>query len=282
MIHELGELGSAEELPYRGGYGADVEQGLRGDGFCVLGGHPLAYHLLHAVQTAAELVLYEFPHLADVAVGEVVDVVGLHGYLHHFPVADSGDCLLSRSHGAQVPEGGADVLLGQPPHLGIYRQAQLLIDLVSADPGQVVAAVVEVEAVQQDLSALGGGGVVGADELCDLFQGHVPRFRRGASLHRLGAYEVEHDGVSLKLPAYLLYAHPHALQEDDHGDFLAPVDPDVEFAGLADLKLQPCSPGRYDPSAEDLFVLLGVGRASAVEVHPRAPDELGDYDPFGP
>ena len=77
LVHELAELGGAEELLQRRHDGADVDQGLRRDRLDVLGRHPLADHPLHPGEAGAELVLDELADRAQTAVAEVVDVVGL-------------------------------------------------------------------------------------------------------------------------------------------------------------------------------------------------------------
>ena len=47
LVHELGQLGTSEELLYGRGHGLDIDQGLGGDAIHVLGGHTLPYHTLH-------------------------------------------------------------------------------------------------------------------------------------------------------------------------------------------------------------------------------------------
>src|SRR5699024_7646795 len=68
LIHELTQLGGAEELLDRSHDGADVDQGLRGDRLDVLSGHALTHDALHAGQTRADLVLDELADGADAAV----------------------------------------------------------------------------------------------------------------------------------------------------------------------------------------------------------------------
>ena len=77
LVHELAELGGAEELLQRRHDGTDVDQGLRRDRLDVLGRHPLADHPLHPGEAGAELVLDQLADRAKTAVAEVVDVVGL-------------------------------------------------------------------------------------------------------------------------------------------------------------------------------------------------------------
>ena len=54
LVHELAELGGAEELLQRGHDGTDVDDRLRRDRVDVLGRHPLAHDPLHAVEADPE------------------------------------------------------------------------------------------------------------------------------------------------------------------------------------------------------------------------------------
>ena len=75
LIHELGELAGAEELLDGGGHRPVVDEGRGSDGLDVLGGHALSHHPLHAGEADADLVLDQFAHRADAAVGKVVLVI---------------------------------------------------------------------------------------------------------------------------------------------------------------------------------------------------------------
>ena len=77
LVHELGQLARPEELLDGRHHRPDVDEGLRGDGVDVLGGHALPDHPLHAGEADAYLVLDELADGADPAVAEVVDVVDL-------------------------------------------------------------------------------------------------------------------------------------------------------------------------------------------------------------
>jgi hypothetical protein len=154
LVHELRQLRRAEELLDRGHHRADVDQGLRRDRLDVLGGHPLTHHALHARQARADLVLDEFAHGAQPAVAEVVDVVGLALDL----AARALDCRETGVQADEVLDGRDDVLERQDALLEGQVEGQLLVDLVAADLGEVVALRVEVEVVEQVARVLDRGG----------------------------------------------------------------------------------------------------------------------------
>ena len=77
LVHELRELGGAEELLDRSRHRADVDEGLRGDRLDVLGGHAVSHDALHPSQTGTQLVLDELTDGTQTTVAEVVDVIGL-------------------------------------------------------------------------------------------------------------------------------------------------------------------------------------------------------------
>ena len=100
LVHELRELGGAEELLDGRRDGADVDEALGRDLVDVLGAHALTHDALHAAHADAELVGHQLAHGADAAVAEVVDVIDL-------------ETVLARGQGQQVTQGGDDVLIGQ-------------------------------------------------------------------------------------------------------------------------------------------------------------------------
>ena len=75
LVHELGQLGGAEELLHRRRDRLDVDERLRRDLAHVLRAHALPDHALHAGEADAVLVLQELSHGAEAAVSEVVDVI---------------------------------------------------------------------------------------------------------------------------------------------------------------------------------------------------------------
>ena len=75
LVHELAQGAGPEELFDGGGDGTNVNQALGRDALHILDGHALPNHPLHTGETDAELVLQQFPHAAQAAVPQVVDVV---------------------------------------------------------------------------------------------------------------------------------------------------------------------------------------------------------------
>ena len=79
-VHELRQLGAAEEFPNGGGHRPHVNQGGRSNGLRILGGHALAHDPFHAGQAHPNLVLDQLAHGTQPTVTKVVNVVGFHGY----------------------------------------------------------------------------------------------------------------------------------------------------------------------------------------------------------
>ena len=186
LVHELRQLRGAEELLDRRHDRADVDQGLRRDRLDVLGGHPLADDALHAREADADLVLDQLADRAQAPVAEVVDVVGLDRD------RDRVLALADRHRGVacvqpdEVLDGGGDVLLGERADGRVDGEAELLVGLVAADLGQVVALVLEEEVLQQGLRALLGGRLARAQLAVDVEQGLV--LARGVVLLERGEH----------------------------------------------------------------------------------------------
>ena len=186
LVHELGQLRGAEELLDRGDHGPDVDQGLRGDGLDVLGRHALAHDALHARETDTHLVLDQLAHRADATVGEVVlvvDAVGrlavghVQGQVEH--VAGCGQDLRGAQHalvGCRLLDVDAEEVV-QPFDLG----SELAVELVAADPGQVVALGVEEGVLEVDAGCLSRQRLAGPGPLVDLEQRLLTRGARGCA-----------------------------------------------------------------------------------------------------
>ena len=273
LVHELGQLGGSEELLDGRVHGADVDQGLRGDGLGVLRGHALAHDALHTAQAGAQLVLDQLADLADTTVSEVIDIVHVHVQVDILAVALAREGLAAVVQGDQVLQGGDDVVAAQGAVVDLVLQAKLAVDLVAADAGQVVALGVEVEGVEQVASGLRGGGVGRADLAVQIGQGLVLRLD-GLLLQR-----VEHERVAFERIADLGLGHADGHQEDDRGLLALAVDTHAEHVALVDLELQPCATARDDLRAEDL--LAGGAVPAAVEVDARGAHELGDDHSLG-
>ncbi len=81
LIHELRQLGGAEELLQRRDHRPDVDDGLRRDGVHVLGAHALADDALHPVEADPEGLLDELAHGPQATVPEVLVLVEIAGDL---------------------------------------------------------------------------------------------------------------------------------------------------------------------------------------------------------
>src|SRR5215207_6995409 len=235
LVHELRQLAGAEELLDGGDDRPDVDQGLRRDRLDVLGGHPLADHALHAGEADPDLVLDQLADGAQATVAEVVDVVdavvGLAGVETH-----------------DVLDGGDDVVLGQRRGALRHVDHELLVHLVAADLGEVVALGVEEEVLQQRLRGLTRRRLARTQLAVDVQQrlvlaGDVVLLRRG-----------QDRGRPLEVLADAVLAPAERLEQ--HGDRLAAlaVDADADGVALVDVELQPRTAAGDDLGAEDVLV----------------------------
>src|SRR3954468_8986990 len=260
LVHELGQLAGAEELLDGGDDRPDVDQGLRRDRLDVLSGHPLADDALHAGQADPDLVLDQLANGAQATVAEVVDVVdtvlGLAGVQTH-----------------DVLDGGDDVVLGQRAGALRHRDAQLLVDLVPADLGEVVALRVEEQVLQQRLRRLTRGRLARPQLAVDVQQGLV---LAGDVVLLEGG---QHRGRPLEVLADAVLGPAQALEQ--HGARLAAlaVDADADGVALVDVELQPRTAAGDDLGAEDVLVRRLV--QGPVEVDTRTADQLRDDDALG-
>src|SRR5690606_2787226 len=155
------------------------EERLRRDGLDVLGGHALPDHALHAGEADADLVLDQLADGTDAPVGEVVLVVepvaglGVHEMQQ---VGARGEDLAAAEDRLALlgaVEEGDPVLVGAVEHreeLGevLDLVAQLLVELVAADPAEVVAAALEEGVVEVGAGGLDGGRLTRTGPLVDL------------------------------------------------------------------------------------------------------------------
>nr|AHE14888.1 hypothetical protein asmbl_9 [uncultured bacterium] len=261
LVHELGQLAGAEELLDGGDDRPDVDQGLRRDRLDVLGRHPLADDALHAGEADPDLVLDQLTDGAQPAVPEVVDVVD----------AVVG---LARVQAHHVLDGGDDVVLGQRGRRRGEVDAQLLVDLVPTDLGQVVALGVEEQVLQQRLRRLARRRLARPQLAVDVQQrlvlaGDVVLLQRR-----------QHRGRPLEVLADALLGPAQRLEQ--HADRLAAlaVDADADGVALVDVELQPRTTAGDDLGAVDVLVRRLV--QGLVEVDARAADQLRDDDALGP
>ena len=269
LIHELRQLGGAEEFLDGGVHRADVDQGLRGDGLRILRGHAFAHHAFHTAQTGTQLVLDQLADLTDTTVAEVVDIIDIHTQIHVLTVTLARELGLARMQGDQVLDGGDDVFAGQAAVVDVLLKTELAVDLVAADAGQIVALGVEVEGVQQIAAGFRSGGVGRADLAVQISEG------RFLGVHGLLGEGVHDQRVILERVRDLLLGHADGHEEHDGGLLTLAVHTHAEHIALVDLELEPCATARDDLRAEDL--LVGGTVLAAVEVHAGGTHKLG-YD----
>ncbi len=157
LVHELGQLGRAEEFLEGRHDGLRIDQVVRHDGSQLL----VHRHLFldgpfHAHQADAELVLQQFAHGADAAVAEVVDVIGL-------PVPGGEE--------QEVAQHVDEVGMGQDPLVQGIVLPELQVGLQPPDPGEVVALRVEEHPVEHGRGHFQGRRVAGAELLVELQHG---------------------------------------------------------------------------------------------------------------
>ena len=173
----------------------------------------------------------------------------------------------------QVPQRADDVLLRQNLLLRIDIKLELLVDLVTADAREVVALVVEVQAVQQLHRGVDGGRLARALATVDL-EKCILASRGNVTLQR-GA---NHVGVAKQVHD-LVVALGDAERAEQQGCALAAlaVDGDHQVAVLVDLELKPRTTRR-----DELHVLHGHAVVELLgEVHARGADQLRDDDALG-
>ena len=242
----------------------------------------------------------EFAHV-DHAVGEDADGLALHVQVHlrHAGVLER----VGPGAGQGLPRLGQQLAgvrvghrLGQGVAADAGGQGQLFIKLVAAHVGDVVAAVVVEQAVQQGLGAVHRGGIAGAQTLVDLDQALLPagagvlleggrqaqilaedaadHLVGDAAGHRGAAGQAAQPGAGL---VFLIAAH--GFQQPGHGDLAVFVDADIEHVVHVSLELQPGPVVGDDGGGVDAHHGLVRG---LVEIDAGGADDLGDDDALGP
>ena len=266
LIHELRQLGSSEELLDGGIHRTNVDQGLRGDGLRILGGHTFADHTLHTAQTGTQLVLDQFADLADTTVAEMIDIVDVHAQIHILAVTLARELGVAGMQGDQVLDGGDDVFARQAAIVDILFQTKLAVDLVTANAGQIVTLGVEVEGIQQVAASFRRRGVGRADLAVQIGQSLV------LGLHGLLGKRVHNQRVIPERIGDLILGHADGHEEHDGGLLALAVHAHAKHVTLVDLELKPCAAARDDLRAEDF--LVGSAILAAVEVHARRTHQL--------
>ena len=237
---------------------------------------------------------------ADVhhAVGEDAHVLAVHLQQHadHAGVGDlaglvAGDDLAGL--GQQLAGEGIGHGLGQLKAGDAGVEGQLLVELVAAHVGDLVAAAVKEQAVQQGLGGLHRGRIAGAQLAVDLDQALLPGgsgvLVQGGD-HALVLAEdllqaLVGDGAHIGIVhaaepggGLVLVVSAHGLQEPGDGELAVLVDADVEDVVGVGLILQPGAVIRDHGGGVDGDHGLVQG---LVEVHAGRTDDLGDDDALG-
>ena len=190
----------------------------------------------------------------------MVDVVGALG-------------LIAGGKRDEVAQRLDDVLLAEHLAGGVDRDAELLVDLVAADAGEIVALLVEEQAVEQRAGGVHGGGLAGALATVDLDEGILARggnvALEGVADH-VGRAEQRDDVV-------VLLGDAEGAEQQDGGLAALAVDGDHEVAALVDLELEPGAAGGDELDVVGLDAVVHLGG----EVHAGRTDELGDDDALG-
>ena len=117
LIHELGELTGAEELPHNGGDRLWIHQVMGHHGINFLHAHAFLDRPLHTNQTDAVLILQEFAHSSDPPVAQMINIIHSSLGILEFHQSRSGD---------------QDIFLSQGPHLNIGAYPQSMVHLQTA------------------------------------------------------------------------------------------------------------------------------------------------------
>ena len=135
LVHELGELRTAEEITHDGGKRLRVDEFLRGHALDVHveQSHALFHQTLRAGKADAALVGKKLAYRADAAGTKVIDVI------------DDAFALFQLQ---DVADGGEEILGHHNALVGIDSNAEFLVDLVTADAGEVVFLRVEEQALE--------------------------------------------------------------------------------------------------------------------------------------
>ena len=183
-----------------------------------------------------------------------------------------------------------DVARGERAGVERLVEVQAAVQLVAADPREVVALRVEEELPQQVLRGVDRRRLARALLLEQLDERAVLRLRDlGVGLERQAHVErvVEQAedllvGAGPALGHVLALAQRVAHRAQQHGDrqLALAVDADVDAALLVDLELEPGAAGRHQVRDEDLLVaVLGLHHVGARGAHElRHDDALGAVD----
>jgi hypothetical protein len=156
LVHELAELAAAEERLDDRRHGAGVHQVRRAERLLLVGQvHALLDDARHAAEAHRELVGQQLTHRADATIAEMVDVV---------------DLALTQEQADHLVRDRQEVGRRQRRALRVDVQRQAPVHLVAAHLGQVVALLVEEQALEQGLGDFLVRGIARAQQAVEATQ----------------------------------------------------------------------------------------------------------------
>ncbi len=171
LIHELGELGAAEEIAHKVGEDPRVDEFLRLRDLLLLAGrlvrHAVFDIAVHPGQGDAALVGHQFADRTDAAVAKVVDVV----HLDYFAVL-AGFFFAGRQI-EKVSQRFDDVVFVQCRALFLFfvhRKSEFAVQFVTADIRKIVGGGLKEQAPERSFSLFLAEGLAGLEAVVDLAQ----------------------------------------------------------------------------------------------------------------
>ncbi len=172
LIHELGELGTAEEFANGGHHRArGADQALRRDRLGVLDRHALADTALEALETGANMHLDQFAHGAGAAIAEMIDVVALA-----LAVVEP-DHFLDDGNEVVVAQDAASAFLVEIGCLGMAT-VEPLVELVATDLGEIVATLIEEQVLEHGARVVAGRRIARPESPVEFDEGFLTRLGR--------------------------------------------------------------------------------------------------------
>ena len=268
LVHELRELGAAEELPHRGHYRPYVDQSRRRGGRRVhLGGHALLDNAFHPHQADPHLVLDELTDSPHTPVAKVVYVIRFA-----LPPIDEDHRTQQADH----------VLPRQRTVFGADVEVQAAVKLVSPHASQVVApARVEEQVIKKVLGVVHARWLAGPQPTVELQQGLLLVIYLGVLLD--SRLEVLVIGVYVdvleKLHDLLVGRVPQRPEQHAHGALALAVHLDRYDVAVAGLELHPRAPvgDQLGGGQQAAGSCVRAGR----EVDARRTHELAHHHPLG-
>ena len=271
MVHELGKLGAAKELPYRGHHRAYVHQPLRGSRFRVDKRHLFLDHPLHAQEADSHLVLDQFTYRPDPTVAQMVDVVR------------AAIALVDTDHRAYYCH---HVIDGQSHQARVFRLVKPLVQLVPAHPTQIVTAGREEKVSYQVAGVFQTGRLTRPQPPVELYLSVGDAFRQGrVELHLLDPFFLRVQPVPETSKVVILKVHVFGL---GHGITVqSGANVLVDLVGIdigeqvQDFLVRRYTQGAKEGSGRDLALTINLDRedilGAGLELQPSTPgrDQLG-------